>query len=91
MRVLIDGCIRGEPVEVIWEDGVVSGDMELVRRARLMCLRGRRRYDEGDAASFISALEYASGERLEVSIWPSDEWSATDRRATIKAIKDLTK
>ncbi len=72
MRVLIDGCIRGEPVEVVWDDGVVSGDMELVRRARLMSIASRRTFDEGNVAEFLSALERAAGDRLEVTIWPSD-------------------
>ncbi len=72
MRVRIDGCIRGESVEVVWDDGVVSGDMELVRRVRLMGRTRRQPVDEEDVASFISALEAAAGERLDVTIWPSD-------------------
>ncbi len=71
MRVLIEGCIRGESVEVVWDDGVVSGDMELVRRARLMGRTRRRPIDEEDVAGFISALEAAAGGRLDVTIWPS--------------------
>ncbi len=76
MRVLIDGCIRGDPVEVVWDDGVVSGDMELVRRARLMARAARRPFGYEDVAAFISALEFAAGERLEVTIWPSGDLAA---------------
>jgi len=72
MRVLIDGCIRGEPIEVVWDDGVISGDLELVRRARLMAATERRPIDEGNAAAFISALERSVAQRLEVTILTSD-------------------
>lgn len=68
MRVLIDGCIRGEPVQVVWDDGVISGDMEIVRRARMMAAAERRPIDEGNAVAFISALERAVAQRLEVTI-----------------------
>jgi len=73
MRVLIDGWIRGEPIEVVWDDGVITGDMELVRRARLMAANERRPIDEGNAAAFISALERSVAQRLDVTILPSDD------------------
>jgi len=78
MRVLINGCIRGEPVEVVWDDGVISGDMEIVRRARLMAATERRPIDEGNAAAFISALERAVAQRLDVTILPSDNNKQTE-------------
>jgi len=78
MRVLIDGWIRGEPIEVVWDDGVITGDMELVRRARLMAANERRPIDEGNAAAFISALERSVAQRLDVTILPGDDNKPTD-------------
>jgi len=72
MRVQIDGCIRGEPIQVLWDDGSISGDLEIVRRARLMASAERRPIDEGDAVAFISALERSVAQRLEVTILPGN-------------------
>ncbi len=86
MRVLVEGCIRGEPIEVIWDDGVISGDLELVRRARMLAASERRPIDESDPAAFISALERSVAQRLDVTILPSREDVDPDN----KQMKDLT-
>lgn len=73
MRVQIDSRIRGEPVQVVWDEGTVSGDLELINRARRMYQSPSRQFDEADVTAFISAIERAAGERVEITIWPDSE------------------
>ena len=79
MRVLIESRIRGEPIHVMWEEGIVTGDLELVDRARRMYRSRSQLIDECDVTAFISALDQAAGERLEVTIWAESEVSEQNR------------
>lgn len=78
MRVRIESCIRGEHVRVIWDEGAVTGDLELVDRARRMYRSRDRHIDEADITEFLTALELAAGNRLEVTIWPETEVRETN-------------
>ena len=73
MRVRIESRIRGETIEVVWDEGAVTGDLELVERARRMYESRREVIDETDVTAFIAALEHASGERLDITIWPEGQ------------------
>lgn len=73
MRVRIDSRIRGEPVRILWDEGRVTGDLELVDRARKMYRSRSQRIDETDITAFLSALELASGDHLDITIWPESE------------------
>lgn len=71
MQVLIVGHIRGEPIHIEWREGTVTGDLELVDRARLLHRRAHGEpIDETDPVAFISALELASPEHLEIHVGP---------------------
>ncbi len=73
MRVRIESQIRGELVRLTWDDGSVTGDLELVDRARRIYRSRSQQIDENDITAFLSALEQAAGERLDVTIWPETE------------------
>ena len=73
MRVRIESHIRGELVRVTWDEGNVTGDLELVDRARRIYRSRSEQIDENDIAAFLSALEQAAGERLDVTIWPETD------------------
>ena len=73
MRVRIESQIRGESIEVLWDEGTVTGDLELVERARRMYELRSQEIDEADVTAFIAALEQAAGDRLEITIWPEAE------------------
>ena len=73
MRVRIESQIRGELVRLTWDDGSVTGDLELVDRARRLYRSRSQQIDENDLTDFISALEQAAGERLDVTIWPETD------------------
>jgi len=75
MRVGIESQIRGEPIHMIWDEGRVTGDLELVYRARRMYEARNERLDENDVTAFIAALEQAVGDRLDITIWPDSEVS----------------
>ena len=74
MQVRIDGHIRGEAIHIVWHEGAVSGDLELVERARLLHHRVHGApIDETDPVAFITALEQASPEHLEIHVGPELE------------------
>ena len=73
MRVRIESHIRGELVQVVWDEGTVTGDLELVDRARRMYRSQSLQIDENDVTAFIAALEQAAGERVDITIWPDPE------------------
>ena len=73
MRVRIESHIRGELVQLTWDEGNVTGDLELVDRARRIYRSRSQQIDEHDITAFLSALEQAAGERLDVTIWPETE------------------
>ena len=73
MRVRIESRIRGELVRLTWDEGSVTGDLELVDRARRIYRSRSQQIDENDITAFLSALEQAAGERLDVTIWPEIE------------------
>ncbi len=75
MRVRIGSHIRGEPVHLIWDEGCMTGDLELVDRARRMYRARNEQLDENDVTAVIAALEQAAGERLDITIWPESEGS----------------
>ena len=77
MRVRIESRIRGEPIEVLWEEGTVTGDLELVERARRMYESRSQIIDENDVTAFIAALEQAAGDRLDITVWPEAEVNET--------------
>ena len=69
MHVRIEGHIRGQPIRIVWRDGAVTGDLELVERARrLHRSEHGTPIDECDPVSFITALEHASCEHLDVRV-----------------------
>jgi hypothetical protein len=69
MHLTIDGHLRGEAIHIEWTEGSVTGDLELVERARDLHLRLHRRpFDESDPVAFISALERVSPEHLDVRL-----------------------
>lgn len=69
MHIRIDGHIRGESIRIVWRDGRVTGDLELVDRARrLHQVEHGTPIDETDAVAFITALSHASCQRLEVQV-----------------------
>ena len=70
MRVRIETRIRGQPIQILWDEGTVTGDLELVDRARRMCRSRRQPIDETDITLFLSALELAAGDHLDITIWP---------------------
>ena len=51
----------------------MTGDLELVDRARRIYRSRSQQIDENDLTDFISALEQAAGERLDVTIWPETD------------------
>lgn len=73
MRVRIESHIRGELVQVVWDEGTVTGDLELVDRARRMYESHSQLIDESDVTAFIAALEQAAGERVDITIWPDPD------------------
>jgi hypothetical protein len=79
MRVRIESHIRGELVQVLWDEGTVTGDLELVDRARRMYESHSQQIDESDVAAFIAALEQAAGGRVDITIWPDSERSDAER------------
>ncbi len=71
MQVRIDGHLRGEPIHIVWREGAVTGDLELVHRARQLYRRAHGEpIDETDPVAFITALEQASPEHLDVHVGP---------------------
>ena len=69
MHLTIDGHLRGEAIHIEWAEGSVTGDLELVERARSLYRRLHRRpFDESDPVAFISALERVSPEHLDVHV-----------------------
>lgn len=74
MRLRIDGHIRGRPIHIEWTEGAVSGDTELVDRARRLYVDEHRApIDEADPVAFISALEHAAPGHLKVHVSPDTE------------------
>ena len=70
MRVRIESRIRGQPIHMLWDEGIVTGDLELVDRARRMYRSRGQQINETDITAFLSALEFAAGDHLDITIWP---------------------
>jgi hypothetical protein len=69
MHLSINGHLRGEAIHIEWTEGSVTGDLELVERARNLHRRLHRRpFDETDPVAFITALERVSPEHLDVHL-----------------------
>ncbi len=69
MHLTIDGHLRGEAIHIEWTEGSVTGDLELVERARDLHRRLHHRpFDEADPVAFITALEMVSPEHLDVQL-----------------------
>lgn len=69
MQVRIDSHIRGEHVRIVWSEGTVTGDLELVERARrLHRIEHGGPIDEADPVAFLTALGHASCEELSVRV-----------------------
>lgn len=75
--VLVDGEIRGEPIRLWWEDGMVSGDIHLLDRVRmhleLSAPQGAdHRPDFTDPVEFMDALRLVFEDRVSFTIDPGD-------------------
>jgi len=70
--VELSGTIRGERVQVRWEDGTLSGSSVLLERLRTLQESGRlTARDEGgtaDLAATVRALELAAAQRLSLRV-----------------------
>ena len=78
--VLVHGEVRGEPVRLLWNDGMVSGDIHLLDRVRMHLEMSQpqregldARPDFTDPVEFMDALRFVFEDRLTFTIDPGDD------------------